>query len=410
MMKNLQPNLFLIYYKRKDSMPLMQDEQHAWEQYRLEHPQDNTIDEEAIERQARDEQKKLPAEQYLAKYKVQPLSLPFPKQKQDATVLVRNLRRMAVAASFAAALVGAWWFSPLHKSGRGIEPGFAQATLQLADGNTLALDTVTQGLLAHQGNVDALNEQPGILHYQYIPGNTQPAAGWNRLEAPKGGEYQLVLADGTKVWLNAATVLRYPTTFGAGAREVVLEEGEAFFEVTKKAGQPFVVIISSASPIPRSSLPGGNGGSNNPRIEVLGTQFNVKAYKAEAITTSLVEGSVRIMQGNQQQVLTPGQQAIIDNQGTLRIANANLKDVTAWKNKYFSYTNTRLSEIMAAVQRWYNVEVSYSDPLSDDRFYVDDFPRSKPVDQLLDNLAASRLVHFEIKGRKIYISKKSNVP
>ena len=410
MMKNLQPNLFLIYYKRKDSMPLTQEEQRAWEQYRQAYPLDDTIDEEAIEQQARDEQKKLPAEQFLAKYNIRPLSLPFPKQKQDATVLVRNLRRVAVAASFAAALVVAWWFSPLHKSGGDIEPGFAQATLQLADGNTLALDTITQGLLAHLGNVDAVNEQPGILHYQNIPGNTQPPAGWNRLQAPRGGEYQLVLSDGTKVWLNAATVLSYPTSFDAGVREVVLEEGEAFFEVTKKAGQPFIVTISSASPIPRSSLPGGNGGNNNPRIEVLGTQFNVKAYKKEPITTSLVEGSVRIIQGHQQQVLTPGRQAVIDNQGTLRIANANLKDVTAWKNKYFSYTNTRLSEIMAAVQRWYNVEVSYSDPLSDDRFYIEDFPRSEPVDKLLDNLAASRLVHFKIKGRKIYISKRSNIP
>ncbi len=410
-MENLQPSLVLTYYKQKDGISLTPGEQLAWEQYRKVVPRQEEIVEEDMVQLGRIRQSMRSYEQFCEKYSI-PLAIPFPSMKQRVTAQVRRLqwRHLAVAASVAAALFLAWWFSPLHQSRGAIEPGHAQAILQLADGKKRALDTITQGLLAHLGNVDAVNQQPGILQYQPIPGNTQPSAGWNRLESPRGGEYQLVLSDGTKVWLNAATVLRYPTAFGTGAREVILDEGEAFFEVTKKADQPFIVNISPSSPIPRNPLPGGHGGNNTCRIEVLGTQFNVKAYKKEDITATLVEGSVRIMQGSQQQVLTPGQQAIIDSLGTLSTAVANLKDVTAWKNKYFSYTNTRLTEIMNAVQRWYKVEVSYRYPLSDERFYVEDFPRSLPVKDLLDNLEASRLVHFEIKGRKIYISKGSNTP
>lgn len=398
-MKNLQQSLIVIYFKRQDGIPLTRDEQRMWHQYRQRQAMEEALDEDDLELLARYRRQMQPVEQFFQRYDI-PLTIPFPnQQKQGTTGRVRSfpLRGLAVAASLIIALSLAWWnFSrnqseqkALITASNTIDPGYAQATLLLAGGERIALDTTVQNTLPSQGNAYLSIEQPGILQYTHHVDSEERQAGTNSLHTPKGGEFQLILSDGTKVWLNAATVLRYPPVFGIGAREVILEEGEAYFEVAKaSAQQPFVVRVKDQ------------------QIQALGTQFNVKAYKEEAtIATTLVEGSVRVEQGGQTIMLTPGQQAVTNKAGKLSVAAVDLKEITAWKYKYFIFHDKRLSEIMAEVQRWYNVELIYVDPLNDERFIVDEFPRSEPVKGLLDNLQASRLVRFEVKGRKIYISK-----
>lgn len=339
-MKNQQSNLLLAYFKRKEGTPLTEAEQQAWEQHQKAYPVKDAFDEEAFEQLARYQRQMLPVEQFCERYSI-PFPIACPKQKQDTTVRVRRLQRryLAVAASLLLVFsVAAWWYF------------------------------------------------------------FNKAASLNLLQTARGQQRELVLPDGTKIWLNAATVIRYPAVFSDNVREITLEDGEAYFEVAKKLNQPFIVNIPSRT--------GEVEKGQKARITVLGTRFNIKAYKEEGtVTTTLEEGTVRVEQGQQQLVLMPGQQATIDQQGWLSASVINLKEVTAWKHKYFVFRDRRLSEIMAEVERWYDVDVIYLDPLSDERFVVDEFPRSKPVNELLENLEASRLVRFEVKGRKIYIRK-----
>ncbi|MBO9565858.1 MAG: FecR domain-containing protein [Niastella sp.] len=331
-MKNLPHNLVLIFYKRKAGTRLTRAEKRAWKKYRKVHPREETFDDNAFEELARYQQEMPPVEEFFQRYAI-PLTSPFPtQQKQEATgrVLRFPRRHLAVAASILFIVAcAAWWF--------------------------------------------------------FLRDNVH----WSRLQTAKGEQRQFTLPDNTKIWLNAATVLSYPQTFGNGPREVILEEGEAYFEVTKKGEeQPFIVRCKDQ------------------QITVLGTQFNIKAYAADAtVTTTLVEGKVHVQQGQQSMVLMPGQQAVTGKQGNLSLSAAHPKEATGWKNKFFTFYNKRLSGIMAEVQRWYDVELIYVDPLNDSLFTIDEFPRSEPVKGLLENLEASGLVQFDVKGRKIYIRK-----
>lgn len=403
-MKNLQSGLLLAYFKRKSGVALTYDEDHALEQYRIDNPLEDAFDPEAFEQLARYRQEMLPAEQFFKKYTV-PLAIPFPTQKQVPTARVRRLtwwRHPAVAASLVASLIivvgAAWWYfsrnqasdTPAVTATDIITPAAPRATLQLADNRSIALNTTAQQTLPAQGNARLSVEQPGILEYQELSGaSQQQAAGTNRLQTPRGGQFRLVLSDGTKVWLSPATVLRYPATFGKGERVVELEEGEAYFEVAKRSSQqPFIVRYKRQ------------------QIQVLGTQFNVKAYQEEGlVTTALVEGSVKITQDAQSLVLSPGQQAILNKQDKLSVSVVDLSEATARRNQVFTFRNKRMSEIMTEVQRWYDVEIVYVDPLSDEYFNVEGFPRRESLQRLLNNLEATRAVHFEVKGRKVFIRK-----
>lgn len=336
-MKNLQSGLLLAYFKRKDGIPLTQDEDQAFEEYRAGHPMEDAFDEEAFEQLARYQQQMPPVEQFFQKYDI-PLTIPFPTKKHDTTVRVRRFpwRRLAVAASLLIIAGAAWWFFLYDKL--------------------------------------------------------------NTLQTARGEQRQLVLSDGTKVWLNAATTLRYPEAFSKEAREVILEEGEAYFEVAKNNDLLFVVNVLPPT--------GGAGGGQGARITALGTQFNVKAYREDSmVTTALVEGSVQVTHGHQSLVLKPGQQVIVDRQGKVNLSAVDLSGLSTRKYQYFIFQNKRLSEIMTEVERWYDVEVIYLDPLSDERFTVEGFPRSESLERLLSNLEATRVAHFAVKGRKVYIRK-----
>lgn len=362
-MKDHQQDVLLIYLKRKDGIPLTSDEKQAWSQYRDRYPlpDEAVFDEKKILELARSQRHMLSWDQFKQKHSI-PFPIAYPNEKQQATAQVSRLggkiRRLSVAASLflALTLAGLERFWPRDKTAEAttatqtaaITPGSRKATLSLVDGQ-------------------------------------------NRVGVPAGGEYSLQLPDGTNVWLNAASAFRYPTAFGDAERIVELEEGEAYFEVAKKtAAQPFIVIVKGQ------------------KIQVLGTQFNVNAYKEEpTVTTTLVEGSVSLSNGTQQKLLKPGQQAVMNTKSITIQPVISIEEATAWKNQFFSFHHTRLSVIMAQVKRWYDVEeVVYKDPLHDAPFVIDEFPRSAPLKSLLENLEASKLVHFEVKGRKIFISKQ----
>lgn len=406
-MKNHQKeNVLLIYYKRKDGKPLTGEEELAWAQYRAQYPlpDEAQFDEKKLHEFAQLQQHMLSWQQFKQKH-IAPLTIAYPSEKQVSTVKTlypsRRIRYKAVAASLLLLFMlgaAAYFFWPRKKAAdstdtRVVEspailPGSAKALLYLAGNQTIELDTVVRGKLAQQGNVSVQSQQPGILLYTQTGGQPAQAPAINHLKVPRGGEYQLILADGTKVWLNAASSIRYPVAFASGERIVELEEGEAYFEVAKRSpSQPFIVVIKGK------------------RIEVLGTHFNVNAYGDQPVAATLLEGSVKVTDGKQQRLLVPGQQAVMHEKGITVASPVNMQDITAWKNKFFSFHNTRLSVIMGELGRWYDVEVVYKDPLNDEQFVIDEFPRNAPLRDLLGDLEASKLVHFKVAGRKIIISR-----
>jgi ferric-dicitrate binding protein FerR (iron transport regulator) len=222
------------------------------------------------------------------------------------------------------------------------------------------------------------------------------------LITPRGGQFQLVLPDGTKVWLNAASSIRYPTAFGENERRVEIS-GEAYFEVTTVhrggAKIPFIVNILSTP---------GNGGHKG-EIEVLGTHFNINAYDDEpVIKTTLLEGSVKVSRGERNVLLLPEQQAHYSNDGLHDntpihvIQNVNVDDVVAWKNGFFQYKSVDLPSVMRQVARWYDLNIVYSGGIPTDRF-TGKIPRSVGIARLLKWLEWSD-IHFKIEGKTILVT------
>lgn len=219
-----------------------------------------------------------------------------------------------------------------------IKPGGNKAILILADGSKITLDSAGKGELAIQAN--ALIEKPAEGELAYTEDNQKKATEvlFNMVSTPKGGQYQVLLSDGTKVWLNAASSLKFPTSFPGNEREVELQ-GEAYFEVSKNADKPFHVLV------------------NDMRVEVLGTHFNIMAYDNESvIKTTLLEGSVKVRKGESTQILEPGQQAQLQQNETIKLVkDADLAETMAWKNGLFKFNDLTIDEIMHQVERWYDI-------------------------------------------------------
>ena len=277
-----------------------------------------------------------------------------------------------------------------------IVPGRNKATLTLADGSKIDLDDAKAGGIAKQAQLSVTKTAAGQLVYTIANTNSTPSEttdklSYNTIETPVGGQYQVILSDGTKVWLNAASSLKYPTQFAAGERRVELT-GEGYFEVTKNKTKPFNVITGKQ------------------KIEVLGTHFNVNAYPDEnAITTTLLEGSVKIaaylknQPAQQSTILKPGQQSIFGNTG-LAVQNVNVDDVVAWKNGYFSF-NEDFDSIMRRLSRWYNIEVVYKIDKDPDLMFGGKISRSKSINSVLNIIETTGNVHFKIEGRRIIVIK-----
>lgn len=269
-----------------------------------------------------------------------------------------------------------------------IVPGSNKAFLTMANGKIILLSNATNGVLAKTNSGNVLKIRNGQIIYNTLDAvnaNNGQSIGDNILTTPKGGEYEVVLPDGTKVWLNAASSLNYPVAFTGHDRQVKLI-GEAYFEVAKNKDKPFYVNI------------------NNVQVRVLGTHFNVEAYNDdENIKTTLLEGSVQISKNNTHSILAPGQQAVINkNSNNIVVSTADIDDAMAWKNGYFIFDHDNIQGIMKKVSRWYDVDVIYQGNFTDLKF-GGTFYRSKSVEELLQHLESVGNIHFAIKGRRIIV-------
>jgi ferric-dicitrate binding protein FerR (iron transport regulator) len=278
-----------------------------------------------------------------------------------------------------------------------IDPGGNKAVLTLADGRKVILDSAANGVLAREGNTD-ITKNAGQLEYE----SNKPGAGeilYNTISTAKGGQYNITLSDGSRVWLNAGSSIYFPVVFNSNERIVTLT-GEAYFEVAPSISpngggkRPFFV---------RFSIPSGEGGV----VEVLGTHFNVNAYTDEPeIKITLAEGSIKILRSAQNDkavVLKPGQQAQINRQGEIKTGTANLEEALAWKDGQFLFKDALIEDIMRQVARWYDAEIVYEN--KPDYHFNATVPRNVPVSKLLHFLELTNRVHFKIENQKIIVLK-----
>jgi ferric-dicitrate binding protein FerR (iron transport regulator) len=270
------------------------------------------------------------------------------------------------------------------KFGNDVAPGSNKAMLTLADGSAIVLDSANNGLVAKQGSSSIEKPSNGQLVYSTAKEIVAATMQYNVLTTPRGGQYRVVLPDGTKVWLNAASYLKFPTTFLGDKRNVELK-GEAYFEVAQNANQAFEVAV------------------NGMQVQVLGTSFNVNAYEDESnIKTSLIDGKVKVVSESSASILAPGHEAIMNkNTNDIKVAAADVEDAIAWKNNVFSFQNADIPTIMRQVARWYDVEITYEGKVTKETF-TGEVSRNSNVSEVLKILELNK-VHFKIEGKKITV-------
>lgn len=269
-----------------------------------------------------------------------------------------------------------------------ILPGGNKAILTLPSGERVELTDSTIQQLANQTGGSIVKAANGILIYKAnsLAGNSETEeAVFSTISTPRGGQYQVILPDGTHVWLNAASSLKFPTAF-KGEKRLVELSGEGYFEVAKNKEMPFVVH------------------TENQEVEVLGTHFNINSYTDEASTkTTLLEGSVKVTAKGNQKVLTPGDQAQINkNTKEIKVMPVSLEEAVAWKNGYFVFNDEKLESIMHRVSRWYDVDYEFKGKQGDLSF-LGVIERTKNISSLLKVLESTGNVHFKIEGRKIIV-------
>ena len=319
---------------------------------------------------------------------------------RPAKIRVRRLwPRVAVAAAAVAAIVfGIWFFNApridtpsSRTAGRDlfandIAPGKNTATLTLANGKKIKLNDAVNGELAREAGVIITKTEDGALVYEILS-NSEETIKMNTLSTAMGESYQLRLPDGSMVWLNAATTLKYPTNFSKLENRKVTLTGEAYFEVFKDKKRPFVVA------------------TDKQEVQVLGTHFNVNSYADESsVKTTLLEGIVRVSLLNARAggvLLKPNEQAV-NTGAVIDVTQVEAADAIAWKNGEFLFDEEPLESIMRKIARWYNVEVVYKDIRKSKRFggTVSKFGN---VSDVLKMLELTGEVHFKIEGRVITV-------
>jgi ferric-dicitrate binding protein FerR (iron transport regulator) len=263
-----------------------------------------------------------------------------------------------------------------------VAPGNNKAVLTLGDGSTVALDSAGNQVI-RQGNT-AIHQQNGLLQYKSSGANA--GVSYNTLTTPRGGKFRIVLPDGTGVWLNAASSIRYPVAFTGKERRVEIT-GEAYFEVAQQAAMPFIVSVN-----------------NKAEVEVLGTHFNINAYQDEAaINTTLLVGKVRVSAGTAPgTVLQPGQQASLNTAGTMKVLNdIDTMQIIAWKEGWFQFHMATLPDVMRQLSRWYDVDVKYPANIPD-RAFEGRIQQDLTLTQILKILERYQ-VHFRVEGRQITV-------
>ena len=314
---------------------------------------------------------------------------------------IKTIYRFAAAASIAALLLSAGYFiffargskkethTEIGKSSTNdiAAPVGSKTTLKLSNGTIVILDSLENGRIAQQGNVNVQKINSGQLAYTTL--KEEPAEiVYNTLSTAKGGQTRIVLADGTKVWLNASSSLRFPVAFSGGKREVELM-GEGYFEVAKNPAMPFYVK------------------SKDLQVRVLGTHFDVMAYEDEkVIKTTLLEGSVKIIRNKSVKVLKPGQEASIQKSGDAISVSSDIDtdDAIAWKNGFFQFNRLDMKGIMRQVSRWYDVEVQFAPDVNTSRTFSAVVSRSSNLSAVMKIMEQAN-IHFKIKGKIITITQ-----
>lgn len=301
-------------------------------------------------------------------------------------------RRIAIAASIILTLGAGSYFIFFNKGKQSeivkttlpndiIAPTATKAIITLANGQIVLLDSLHSGTLAIQGNVNVLKTADGQIVYN----GSATTIEYNSLFNPRGSKVQpLTLSDGTKVWLNSESSIRFPTAFTGNERNVEIT-GEAYFEVAHEVARPFIV-----KDVNRGTA-----------IQVLGTHFNVDTYSDEpAMKVTLLEGSVKVVKGTTINILKPGQQAQVG--ATVKIiSTVDIDEVMAWKNGRFQFNKASLQEVMRQLARWYDVEIVYEGKIAPQQF-GGKMQRDLKLSEVLDGLAKSQ-VHFRIEGKKVVV-------
>jgi hypothetical protein len=264
-----------------------------------------------------------------------------------------------------------------------IAPGGNAAILTLSDGSIVILDKAQNGTVSTQGNTKVLKLSNGMISYNIL-NNKKSEMLFNTVSTPRGGLYLLILSDGSKVWLNAASSLKFPVNFIGKERKVELL-GEAYFEVAKNATMPFKVKVDGME------------------VEVLGTHFNINSYDDESLVrTTLLEGSVKIKRNNITNLLKPGQEAQMDKVGKIKIINdANIEEAVAWKEGNFQFDRDDIHAVMRQISRWYDVDVEYKGVIAS--HFGGTISRNVNLSQILDMLHLTGKVKFEVKDKRIIV-------
>ncbi|RQO75105.1 anti-sigma factor [Pedobacter sp. KBW06] len=361
------------------------------------------------------DEEKVTVESWYLKYKTEATDLSQQKIEQEYLLGLEKLTRhmdhssslrlwprmVAAAVLFFVLGIGIFFvFRPARQQERisyrqnEIGIGGNRAVLTLADGRNISLTDAVNGTIAEEPGIKVTKTRDGQLLYT-LSGkpSAQQKVAYNTITTPKGGQYQVILPDGTRVWLNAASSLEYPTAFSAAERKVVLK-GEAYFEVARQFPKkvPFIVQTDRA------------------KVEVLGTHFNVNAYDNEPFTkTTLLEGKVSVSypESAHAVVLTPDQQAWNDKKAGLntaiRVITVDPEFEIAWKKGWFMFNDERIESIMRKISRWYDVEVVYEGKITAQQVFGGTVNRFENVSKVLEMLELTNAVHFKIEGRKITV-------
>lgn len=274
-----------------------------------------------------------------------------------------------------------------------INAGGNKAVLTLSDGTKVLLDTAKNGIISGQPGLKITKAADGQLVYTYTAVSKYNSATekdlYNTISTPKGGQYQVVLPDGTKVWLNASSSLRFPTQFADSERSVSLW-GEGYFEVVHDRKSPFFVKTTKQE------------------VKVLGTHFNINSYADEKVVkTTLLEGSVQVSQlseNGQSKLLKPGEQAA-NNDKDILVKSADIESIIAWKNGDFVLRNEDFKATMRKIARWYNIEVVYGSDAPEDLELGGWVSRTKNLSAVLKLMELTGKVHFKIEGRRVTVTK-----
>ena len=264
-------------------------------------------------------------------------------------------------------------------------PGKKMATLTLSTGEQVALtDSLPQ--LEERGMVISHSEEKALV-YNQVQDSISAEMVYNAVTVPRGGEYKLALSDGTIVWLNSDSYIRYPVRFSGNTRQVELR-GEAYFEVAKNSEKPFIVRMKEYN------------------IRVTGTQFNARSYSNEETATTLVQGSVQIEKGGSVSKLSPGQQAILKD-GQVQVRKVDVESYIAWRTGDFSFTQCRLENILDELARWYDVDVFYMNQQVKDYHFSAWFKRSSSISEVIAILEKTKKISLDLKGRMLTVKDNS---